>query len=76
VPDTTDIKEGDLLLSSGLGLKFPDGYPVAKVSSVERMPGEDFARIYATPTAKLEQSSPVLLVWSERVLSETELEDD
>lgn len=70
VPDTTDIKEGDLLLSSGLGLRFPDGYPVAKVSSVEHNPGEDFAQIYAIPTAKLEQSSPVLLVWSERILKE------
>ncbi len=76
VPDTTDIKEGDLLLSSGLGLRFPDGYPVAQVSSVEHNPGEDFARIYAKPTAKLEQSSPVLLVWSERLLPEKVIEED
>lgn len=70
VPDTTDIKVGDILLSSGLGLRFPDGYPVATVSSVEHDPGEAFASIFATPTARLEQSSPVLLVWSEKVLEE------
>jgi len=67
VPDTTDIKVGDLLLSSGLGQRFPDGYPVAIVNSVEHDPGAPFARILASPSAKLEQSSPVLLVWSEKI---------
>jgi len=66
VPETTDIKVGDLLLSSGLGERFPDGYPVATVTSVEHDPGEDYARIYATPVAKLEQSSLVLLVWTDK----------
>ena len=66
VPDTTDIKVGDLLLSSGLGLRFPDGYPVATVSSIVHNPGESFARISAIPTANLEQNAPVLLVWSNK----------
>jgi rod shape-determining protein MreC len=66
VPDTTDIKVGDLLLSSGLGQKFPDGYPVATVSSIENDPSAPFARVQATPMAKLAQSSMVLLIWSER----------
>jgi rod shape-determining protein MreC len=66
VPDTTDIKVGDLLLSSGLGLRFPDGYPVATVASIEHNPGEPFATIFANPTAKLEQTAPVLLVWSNK----------
>jgi len=64
VPDTTDIKVGDLLLSSGLGRRFPDGYPVAKVTSVEHNPGEAFARIFAAPAAQLDRSSLVLLVWA------------
>lgn len=68
VPDTTDIKVGDLLLSSGLGQRFPDGYPVAQVSSVYHDPGEPFASITATPSAKLDQTSLVLLVWSENTL--------
>ncbi len=66
VPDTMDIKVGDLLLSSGLGQKFPDGYPVATVKKVERNPGEAYTRVIATPAAKLAQSSLVLLVWSEK----------
>ncbi len=70
VSDTTDIKVGDLLLSSGLGQRFPDGYPVAKVISVEHDPGEAFTRILAVPEAKLDQSSLVLLVWSDRLKEE------
>lgn len=66
VPDTTDIKVGDLLLSSGLGQRFPDGYPVAIVSSVDHNPGEPFARILAAPSARLAQASQVLLVWSSK----------
>ncbi|WP_196138526.1 rod shape-determining protein MreC [Aliikangiella sp. G2MR2-5] len=66
VPDTMDIKVGDLLLSSGLGERFPDGYPVATVSLVEHNPGQDYAKIFAKPVAQLERSSLVLLVWTDK----------
>ncbi len=36
VADTADIKEGDLLVSSGLGQRFPAGYPVATVKEVRQ----------------------------------------
>ena len=58
-----DIRVGDVLLSSGLGGRFPTGYPVAKVLSVENDPGEAFLHIEAQPTAKIDRSSQVLLVW-------------
>jgi rod shape-determining protein MreC len=64
VAATTDIREGDLLVSSGLGGRFPPGYPVAVVSSVERDPGQPFARIHARPGAALDRSRHVLLVFS------------
>lgn len=60
-----DIKVGDVLVSSGLGGRFPTGYPVAKVISVENDPGEAFLHIEAEPTAKIDRSSQVLLVWRE-----------
>lgn len=66
VPNSIDIKVGDLLQTSGLGQKFPEGYPVAKVISVENIPGESFTRIFARPTAKLEQSAEVLLIWADK----------
>jgi rod shape-determining protein MreC len=63
VAATTDIKAGDLLISSGLGGRFPVGYPVAKVSSVVHDPGQPFLTVKAEPTAHLSQSRHVLLVF-------------
>ena len=64
VAATTDIREGDLLVSSGLGGRFPVGYPVAEVSLVERDPGQAFARVMARPSAALDRSRHVLLVFT------------
>ncbi len=65
VSNTVDIREGDLLVSSGLGQRFPVGYPVAEVTSVVHDPGKPFATIVATPRAHLNRSRHVLLVFSE-----------
>ena len=62
-PNDADIKVGDLLISTGLGGRFPGGYPVATITSVEENPGQPFAQVTAAPTAKLRQSREVLLVW-------------
>jgi rod shape-determining protein MreC len=66
VAATTDIKEGDLLVSSGLGGRFPVGYPVAAVSSVIHDPGQPFLTVKAEPTAQLSQSRHVLIVFSSK----------
>nr|WP_206202673.1 rod shape-determining protein MreC [Thioalkalivibrio sp. XN279] len=63
LPNSADVRVGDLLVSSGLGDAFPHGYPVARVTRVERRPGESFARIEAEPTAALNRSRQVLLLW-------------
>lgn len=63
LPNSADVRVGDLLVSSGLGNAFPAGYPVARISRVERRPGEPFARIEAEPTAALNRSRQVLLIW-------------
>lgn len=63
VPDTADIREGDLLVSSGLGGRFPRGYPVAEVTSITKEPGEPFVSIQAAPKAELNQSRLVLVVF-------------
>jgi len=65
VPTDADIQVGDLLVTSGLGGRFPPDYPVAKVISVEHDPGLTFAKIRAEPTARLEHNREVLLVLSE-----------
>ncbi|ODS23897.1 rod shape-determining protein MreC [Candidatus Endobugula sertula] len=65
VPNTMDIVAGDLLVSSGLGGRFPAGYPVARVDSVNYDPGQPFSTVYAKPTAQLNRSRHVLLVFRE-----------
>ncbi|GAA6133893.1 hypothetical protein NBRC116188_06820 [Oceaniserpentilla sp. 4NH20-0058] len=64
VPDTADIQEGDLLVSSGLGSRYPRGYPVGVITKVEHDPGEPFAIVSAKPEAHLDRSRYVLLVFS------------
>ncbi len=61
---TTDIKAGDLLVSSGLGQRFPVGYPVGVVESVVLDPGKPFLKIVIRPSAKLDRSRYVLLVFA------------
>ncbi|WP_071890164.1 rod shape-determining protein MreC [Kangiella sediminilitoris] len=63
LPNTIDVKEGDILLSSGLGQRFPDGYPVAKVISVVRQTAQPYAEIQAEPTANINRANHVLLLW-------------
>jgi len=65
LPNSADIEEGDLLTSSGLGGRFPRDYPVARVSSVIKDPTKPYAVVKAKPTAQLETSREVLLVWTE-----------
>ncbi|TVT35478.1 rod shape-determining protein MreC [Marinobacter vinifirmus] len=66
VPDTADIREGDMLVSSGLGGRFPRGYPVAEVSSISKESGEPFVDIVAVPKARLNQSRLVLVVFQQK----------
>jgi len=65
VAETADIKEGDLLVSSGLGQRFPSGYPVAQVTEVVRGSGQPFSIVRAVPTAMLNRSRYLLLVFSD-----------
>jgi rod shape-determining protein MreC len=62
LPNNADIEIDDLLITSGLGARFPEGYPVAVVRKIERDPGQPFAKIIAESAAHLEQSRVVLLV--------------
>lgn len=64
LPNNADIKPGDLLITSGLGGAFPQGYPVATVDEVKPQPNKPFADIYATPKAQLNRSRELLIVWS------------
>lgn len=67
VPEKSDIVVGDLLVTSGLGLDFPEGYPVAKVTSINRQADDQFLRITAAPVAALDRSRYVLALFERPV---------
>ena len=66
VPSVTDIVEGDRLVSSGLGRRFPYGYPVGVVNWVVKDPTQQYAQVGWTPTAALDRSRYVLVVLGKR----------
>ena len=66
IPVNADIKEGDLVVSSGLGRKFPRGYPVGTISSITRVPGELFSNVLISPSAKFGVTREALLLWPDR----------
>lgn len=64
LPTNSDILAGDLLVTSGLGGKFPPGYPVARVTQIDQSPDAPFSSVRAEPRAHLDRSREVLLVWT------------
>lgn len=63
VPEKSDIKPGDLLVTSGLGHDFPAGYPVGRVTEIRRQVGDQFLDISAVPVAALDRSRYVLALF-------------
>ena len=63
VPHNADIRPGDLIISSGLGRRFPAGYPVGEIERITSDPGTAFATVTIRPSARLGRSREVLLVW-------------
>ena len=64
VSPTADIIEGDQLVSSGLGGLFPVGYPVGVVTSIKQKPGAIFVDVEVDPSAQLDRSRHLLLVFT------------
>lgn len=63
VAASTDIKAGDLLVTSGMGGGFPPGYPVAVVTAISEGEGQSFLKVTAKPAALLDQSRHLLLIF-------------
>ncbi len=63
IAPTSDIQEGDVLVTSGLGGIFPRGYPVAQVEKAILEKGSDYLSISASPLAQLDYSRHLLLLF-------------
>lgn len=66
LPKTSDIAKDDLLVTSGLGRLYPEGYPVGKVTEVRNSPGEAFIKVDVGPVALLNRNRLVLLIWPDK----------
>ncbi len=62
VPLQADVSRGDVIVTSGLGDRFPPGFPVGEVERIERDSGETFATVYMRPFAALDRGREVLLI--------------
>ncbi len=63
LPKTASVQQGDVLLTSGLGKRYPAGYPVGVVEGVDNPSGEAFIRVDVRPFTRYHRNRLVLLVW-------------
>jgi len=63
LPANADIRSGDLLVTSGLGGVFPEGYPVARVNEVHRDAVQPLAQVRAGALSRINSDTEVMLVW-------------
>lgn len=63
LPKSSSILKGDLLVTSGLGRRYPEGYPVGRVKTILNSVGDEFIQVRVTPIARLNRSRLVLLIW-------------
>jgi rod shape-determining protein MreC len=73
VPHSADVEVGDLLLSSGLGEVYPEGYPVGIITIIVRDEGRPFAQVRARPVAQLDRLKYLLLLWPGEQLGEQQI---
>lgn len=71
----TDIKAGDVLVTSGVGGLFPAGLSVAKVDEIQRDNASGFSKAVATPLSHPERYRHFLVLRVEPTLSDA-LQDD
>ncbi len=71
LPTSSNIREGDVLETSGLDGRYPSGIPVAEVVSVKSQAGSVFWQVSAQPIAKIGSSREVLLLMNKPKTNET-----
>ena len=62
MPANADVREDDLLTTSGVDGLYPSGLPVARVVRVERRADSAFARIYCAPLAQVQGARHVVVL--------------
>lgn len=63
MPANSDLRVGDWLLASNLGLRYPAGYPVGIIKKIQRSREQTFVKVSVAPIAGLNRSQTVILAW-------------
>jgi rod shape-determining protein MreC len=71
LPRQADVVVGDVLLTSGLGGGFPEGFPVASVTQISTEQSGAFAGIRARPLAAIHDVREIVLVWMRKPNTQT-----
>jgi rod shape-determining protein MreC len=66
VPSTLDIRVGDQLVTSGLGDRFPKGYPVGEITSVVLPPSSPYLEVLVKPAANLQSVRHMLILFTDK----------
>ncbi|VAW33857.1 Rod shape-determining protein MreC [hydrothermal vent metagenome] len=64
IPQSANVKVGDILITSGFGGVFPRGLKIATISTIIDSEDRSYRQAEAHPSADLNNIKQVLLVWS------------
>ena len=62
LPINSDIQKEDILITSGLGGRYPEGFPVGTVKNIKRNSGESFLEVEILPFANLKTINEVWVI--------------
>lgn len=75
MPISSDIQQGDVLVTSGIDGTYPPGLPVATVGHIERDPAYPFALIQCMPIAGVDRHRQLLILSEAQKFPERPQED-
>lgn len=75
IPVSSDIQNGDLLVTSGIDGIYPPGIPVARIEKIERDPAYPFARVFCLPLAGVDNYRHLLVLSGMAVPPERPMEE-
>lgn len=67
---TSDVRVGDIVVTSGLGGVYPKGIPIGEVTKVEDSPGDLFRHITVKPAVDFSRLEEVLVILRKKISSE------
>ena len=60
----SDVQEGDIIITSGIGGVYPKGLPIGTVASVSKASNDTYYTIIVNPASRTENNEEVLVITS------------